>query len=127
MAIIDLKHLVPQDCDTVLFIGADDGKEYKLPVRKTVGMVLILQQYISEAERSKTSDDFGVFETLRLKLFMLTAWVKGYYPDVDIDWIKRNIVLEELFIKLVEIADNIFFPKNPEAPMPQKKEIKSPK
>ena len=44
MAIIDLRHLVTPEYDTIKFTGDIDKIEYELPMKKTVNSVLLLQE-----------------------------------------------------------------------------------
>ena len=48
MAIIDLRHLVDSDYDTIKIKGSEDKKEYDLPCKKTVEVILNLQKSLQD-------------------------------------------------------------------------------
>lgn len=125
MAIIDLRHLVTPECDTVKFIGAEDGQEYSLPVRKTIGMTLMLQQYMLEFNSGKSPEKFSASDGVEMSYYTLASWIRGFYPDVTVEWVKKNIVNEDLFIELMKKANDLFYPKRQEALKPKKKAGKS--
>lgn len=119
MAIIDLRHLVQPECDTVKFVGSEDKQEYELPVRKTVGMTLTLQQYMNDFAKVKPPSEYDAADSVELGYFMLTAWIRAHYPDKTVEWVKLN-VCEDLFTELMTLANEMFFPKVTETGMPKK-------
>jgi hypothetical protein len=119
MAIIDLRHLVEPEYDIVKFIGSEDKQEYSIPVKKTVGMSLMLNQYFSDFNKSCDPDMPDAVKNIEFNYFMITTWVRGFYPDLTVEWVKSNIP-EVLFIELVRLLEPIFFPKLKEPGMPKK-------
>jgi len=94
MAIIDLRHLVTPEYDTIKFTGDIDKIEYEL-----------------------TSSDI-----VELGYVTLTAWIRTYYPDLSIDWVKNNLS-EELYIIMSKKAEELFFPDS----SAKQKELGTPK
>ena len=123
MAIIDLRHLVEPECDVVEFVGSIDKLEYKVPLRQSVGMSIMLNQYFMDYNKSKNVDQPEWAANLELNYRMVTAWIRGYYPEVSVEWVKNN-VSNELFKELVKLLEPLFFPKQPETVQPKKRRKK---
>lgn len=119
MAIIDLRHLVEPECDIIKFTGSEDKQEYSLPVKKTVGMSLMLTQYFADFNKSENPDMPDVNKNIELNYLMIAAWIRGVYPDLTVEWVKNNIS-NDLFIELVKLLEPVFFPKMTETGTPKK-------
>lgn len=120
MAIIDLRNLVDPEYDTIQIKGSVDKKEYTLPVKKTMGMGLIMIQYFSDYMKSKSPDEPDYLTNLELNYRMVTSWLRGFYPELSVEWVKNNIN-DKLFLKLVEHLEPLFFPKQTETGTPTKR------
>lgn len=120
MAIIDLRNLVAPEFDTVQIIGSIDKKEYELPVKKTMGMSLMMTQYFSDYMKTKNVDEPDYIVNLELNYRMLASWMRGFYPELSVEWVKNNIC-DELLTKLVKILEPLFFPKLAETGKPMKR------
>ena len=119
MAIIDLRHLIEPEFDTIQIIGSIDKKEYEVPLKKTMGMSLMMSQYFSDYMKSKTSDEPEYLLNIELNYRMVASWMRGYYPELTVEWVKLNIC-DSLFTQLVKYLEPLFFPKVEEAGMPKK-------
>lgn len=119
MAIIDLRNLVDAEYDTIEFTGSIDKKVYSCPVKRTMGTSLMLSQYFSDYMKNKPIDEIDVVTNIELNYRMIAAWVRGYYPELSVEWVKAN-VCDTLLIKLVEKLEPLFFPKAAETGTPKK-------
>jgi hypothetical protein len=122
MAIIDLRHLVEPSYDTVKIIGAKDGKEYSLPTKTTVKTTLYSQHEMSKilSLKDKMSEVEYNLEAGYVHIF---AWIKSYYEEIDLQWVKDNITDERIMSKLISCAMQIFYPgpsKKPETGKPKR-------
>ncbi len=120
MATIDLRHLVQKEYDVVKFIGDLDGEEYTIPVKKSVGASLLLQQYMDDFNKKREPGDYKSTDSIELSYLCLTAWIRNYYPEITLEWVKQNITSDELLSELMKLANQIFFPKVTEAGTPKK-------
>jgi len=126
MAIIDLRDLVEQPFDIVKIKGEKDGKEYNLPTKRTVKTTLYSQRDMAELTKIKnTMSDFDY--NLESSYVHICAWIRSYYPEIDIEWVKENIISESLMTKLIGYVMKIFYPdaltdevKQPETVTPKK-------
>lgn len=123
MAIIDLRHLVEPEFDVVEFVGSLDKLEYKVPLRQSVGMTIMLNQYFMDYNKSKSVGTPEWAHNIELNYRMVASWIRGYYPDVSVDWVKNN-VSNELFKELVKLLEPLFFPKQSETVQPKKRRKK---
>jgi len=119
MAIIDLRHLIEPECDVIEFIGNEDKQLYKLPIRKTMGMSLMLTAYMREYSKDKDVSKYDIVDNIECGYFMIAAWIRGFYPDKSVEWVKAN-VLEELFTELLQAGNKLFFPKQKATAQPKK-------
>ena len=119
MAIIDLRHLIEPECDVIEFIGNEDKQLYKLPIRKTMGMSLILSQYMQEYQKGKDPKKYDVMDNIEVAYFIITSWLRGNYPDKTLQWVKNNLA-DDLFTELSRIATDLFFPKLKATVQPKK-------
>jgi hypothetical protein len=119
MAIIDLRHLIAPECDTVEFVGSIDKLEYKIPLRQTVGMSIMLNQYFMDYNKSKNIDTPDWEANLELNYMLVTSWIRGYYPEICLEWVKNN-VSNDLFKELVKLLEPLFFPKQTATVQPRK-------
>lgn len=119
MAIIDLRHLIEPEYDTVTIIGSDDKKEYSIPIKKNMGISLMMTQYFSDYMKNKIPDEPDAITNIELNYRMVTALIRGYYPELSLEWVKLNIC-EELFVELVRMIEPLFFPKQTETGQPKK-------
>ena len=119
MAIIDHRHLVEPEYDTELITGSIDKKEYTLPVKKSMGMSLMMSQYFSDYMKTKQPDEPDYITNIELNYRMVTAWMRAYYPELSVEWVKENIC-EKLFLILVQKLEPLFFPKATETVTPKK-------
>lgn len=119
MAIIDLRNLVDPEFDTIDLKGSVDKKEYSIPVKKTMGMSLMMTQYFSDYMKSKDQDESDYITNLELNYRMVTSWIRGYYPDKSVEWVKVNIS-DDLLIQLIKYLEPLFFPKQTETVKPKK-------
>ena len=120
MAIIDLRSLVKPECDVVEFIGDADRLEYSLPIKKTIGMTLMLQNYLNDFGKDRDLTNNLVSDNIEVSFFTLYCWIKAYYSEMTLEWVKKNVD-EELFVELMKIANDLFFPKTTEQAKPKKK------
>ena len=109
MAIIDLRHLVTPEYDTIKFTGDIDKIEYELPMKKTVNSVLLLQDAMNDFNARHDLKNLTSSDIVELGYVTLTAWIRTYYPDLSIDWVKNNLS-EELYIIMSKKAEELFFP-----------------
>ena len=109
MAIIDLRHLVTPEYDTIKFTGDIDKIEYELPMKKTVNSVLLLQDAMNDFNARHDLKNLTSSDIIELGYVTLTAWIRTYYPDLSIDWVKNNLS-EELYIIMSKKAEELFFP-----------------
>jgi len=123
MAIIDLRNLVEPEYDTIKLIGSIDKKEYELPVKKTMGMSLMMSQYFSDYMKTKQPDEMEYITNLELNYRMVASWMRGFYSELSIEWVKNNIC-DELLLQLVKKLEPLFFPKATETGKPEKKNRK---
>ena len=107
---IDLRHLVEKEPDPVLFTGSDDRKDYTVYTRKTVEATLRLQQYMNDFSETRKNGEYTAADSIEIGYLTLLAWFKDYYPDMDIDWLKKNLS-QPLFEAIMLIANEMFFPK----------------
>ena len=119
MAIIDLRDLVESEYDTIEFTGSVDKKVYSCPVKKTMGTSLMLSQYFSDYMKSKPEDEIDSITNIELNYRMIAAWVRAYYPELSVEWVKANIC-DALLIEIVAFLEPLFFPKVAETGKPQK-------
>ena len=130
MAIIDLRHLVTPEYDTIKFTGDIDKIEYELPMKKTVNSVLLLQDMMNDFNSRHDLKNLTSSDIIELGYVTLTAWVRTYYPDLSLDWVKNNLS-EELYVILSKKAEELFFPdssakqKEPGTPKRTRKRKKS--
>jgi hypothetical protein len=50
---------------------------------------------------------------------MVTSWIRGFYPELTLEWVKNNIC-DKLFTELVKVIEPLFFPKQTETAPPKK-------
>lgn len=110
MTTIDLRHLANSEVEKIIFTGEKDGKEYTLYMKKTVGMTLALQEYRDGFLKSRDVNNLSVAEKMTLNMLVVTAWIKGFYPSIDFDWVCDNLS-EDVSMKLMTKASELFFPK----------------
>jgi len=122
MAIIDLRHLVTPEYDTIKFTGDIDKIEYELPMKKTVNSVLLLQDAMNDFNARHDLKNLTSSDIVELGYVTLTAWIRTYYPDLSIDWVKNNLS-EELYIIMSKKAEELFFPDS----SAKQKELGTPK
>ena len=122
--IIDLTHLVDPEYDVIKLVGSIDKKEYELPVKKTMGMSLMMSQYFSDYMKSKNPDEPEYSLNLELNYRMIASWMRGFYPELSVEWVKNNIC-DALLLKLVGHLEPLFFPKATETGKPEKKNRKN--
>ena len=113
MKTIDLRHLVSKECNVVKFVGDDDKKEYELPVKKNVGAVLMMQEYMIDFNNRRTSEKYTATDLIELSFITIAAWIKSFYPDKSIEWTKANINSDVMEV-LTPMANDLFFPKSGE-------------
>src|SRR5690606_2150447 len=94
MAIIDLRHLVDSDYDTIKIKGSEDKKEYDLPCKKTVEVILNLQKSLQDYKQRIDEKEITESNIVDLNYIYIAGWMKAYYPEITIDWVRRNIGLE---------------------------------
>jgi hypothetical protein len=110
MGIIDLRHIVEPEYDTVKFKGAKDGKDYTLPVKKTIIMSLKASEDVKPLLDNR--DNMEAYEfNYEIGFIYLARWIKTYYPDIDLRWVKENITNEEVASQLITLVTEMFFPK----------------
>lgn len=119
MAIIDLRNLVDPEYDVIKLIGSIDKKEYEIPLKKTMGMSLMMTQYFSDYTKSKNPDEPDFITNLELNYRMITSWIRGYYPEISVEWVKSN-VSDQLLLALVKALEPLFFPKLTETAKPKR-------
>lgn len=120
MAIIDLRHLVDNtEYDTIEITGNTDKKVYSMPLKKTMGMSLMMTQYFSDYMKTKNPDEPDYLTNLELNYRMITSWIRGFYPELSVEWVKSNIS-DELLRELVKLLEPVFFPKVTETGTPKK-------
>ena len=122
MAIIDLRHLVDSDYDTIKITGSEDRKEYDLPCKKTVEVILNLQKSLQDYKQRIDEKSITESNIVDLNYIYITGWMKAYYPDITIDWVRRNIGLE-LYTVLCGYIDKVFLSD----PSAKRKETGTPK
>lgn len=123
MATIDLRHLVEPEAKNILIKGSSDGIEYLVPLKKTVAGSLMLNQYFIDFNKTRDPEMPDFLINIELNYMMVTAWIRGFFPKLDIEWVKANVSVE-LFTELVRLLEPVFFPEQPkqeEAPKPTKK------
>ena len=119
MAIIDLRHLVDKEFDVIQFTGSVDKIDYEIPVKKTIGMSLMMSQYFLDYNKNLNTEIPDYQKNIELNYLMVTAWVRGYFPELSVEWVKNNIC-DELFRELVKLLEPLFFPKQAEPEKPRK-------
>lgn len=122
MAIIDLRDLVEEPYDTVKIKGAKDGKDYILPVKTTLKTTLYSQKDMADLLKIKNTMS-DVDYSLEASYVHIASWVRSYYPEVDIKWVKENVVDERVMAQLVNCAMRIFYPE----PVKKQRETGKPK
>jgi len=119
MKIIDLRHIVEPDVDVVKFKGAKDGKDYSLPVKKTIIMSLQASEDVKTLLGKR--DEMASYEfNYEVGFIYLTRWIKTHYPDKDLKWVKENITNEEVASQLINLVTEMFFPKPKETVQPKR-------
>jgi len=119
MKIIDLRHIVEPEVDIVKFKGAKDGKEYSLPVKKTIIMSLQASEDVKPLLDKR--DEMASYEfNYEIGFIYLTRWIKTHYPDKDLKWVKENIINEEVASQLINLVTEMFFPKPKETVQPKR-------
>ena len=116
MAIIDLRHLVQPECDIVKVKGEKDGNDYSLPAMKTIRSSLYAEDGMENLNKKKdamSTSEYG----LEVSFVHIAAWMRSYYPEIDIEWVKDNIVSEKVMSKLVNYVIKIFYPDTMENDM----------
>jgi hypothetical protein len=89
MAIIDLRHLVQPEYDTIEFVV--DGKEYRLPVIKTVNSMLNMRHQFELLQDKVKSGEIPEDTLLNYDAVYVTGWMKSYYPEVSRKWAEEKI------------------------------------
>jgi hypothetical protein len=107
MAIIDLRHLVDSDYDTIKITGSEDKKDYDLPCKKTVEVILNLQKSLQDYKQRIDENTITESNIVDLNYIYIAGWMKAYYPEITIDWVRRNIGLE-LYTVLCGYIDKVF-------------------
>ncbi len=69
--------------------------------------------------KTKSEDEIDSITNIELNYRMITAWIRTYYPELSVAWVRANIS-DSLLIKLVAILEPLFFPKVAETGKPQK-------
>jgi hypothetical protein len=119
MKIIDLRHIVEPEVDIVKFKGAKDGKEYSLPVKKTIIMSLQASEDVKPLLDKR--DEMASYEfNYEIGFIYLTRWIKTHYPDKNLQWVKENITNEEVASQLINLVTEMFFPKPKETVQPKR-------
>ena len=119
MKIIDLRHIVEPEVDIVKFKGAKDGKEYSLPVKKTIIMSLQASEDVKPLLDKR--DEMASYEfNYEIGFIYLTRWIKTHYPDKDLKWVKENVTNEEVASQLINLVTEMFFPKPMETVQPKR-------
>ena len=119
MKIIDLRHIVEPEVDIVKFKGAKDGKDYSLPVKKTIIMSLQASEDVKSLLDKR--DEMASYEfNYEIGFIYLTRWIKTHYPDKDLKWAKENITSEEVASQLINLVTEMFFPKPKETVQPKR-------
>jgi len=119
MKIIDLRHIVEPEVDVVKFKGAKDGKDYSLPVKKTIIMSLQASEDVKTLLDKR--DEMASYEfNYEIGFIYLTRWIKTHYPDKDLKWVKENIINEEVASQLINLVTEMFFPKPKETVQPKR-------
>jgi len=121
MKIIDLRHIVEPDCDIVKFVGAKDKKEYALPVKITLKATLYSQEFVPELHKRKDEMDNVEFN-LEAGYVYILSWMKAHYKEITIEWVKENIVDENILSAMVSCVTKLFFEpsKIPETVKPKR-------
>ena len=94
MGTIDLRHLVQDQPDDILFIGSDDRQEYKLPVVKTLATVLYMEREFEILKERVDKGEIDKDEPVNFEEIYITGWIRAYYKHVNIEWVRRNIPFE---------------------------------
>ena len=119
MKIIDLRHIVEPEVDVVKFKGAKDGKDYSLPVKKTIIMSLQASEDVKSLLDKR--DEMASYEfNYEIGFIYLTRWIKTHYPDKDLKWVKENVTNEEVASQLINLVTEMFFPKPKETVQPKR-------
>ena len=94
MGTIDLRHLVQDQPDDILFIGSDDRQEYKLPVVKTLATVLYMEREFEILKERVDKGEIDKDEPVNFEEIYITGWIRAYYKHVNIEWVRKNITFE---------------------------------
>lgn len=110
MAIIDLRNLVEKPYDTVKIKGEKDGKDYILPVKSTLKTSLYSQYDMAELVKIKNTMS-EIDYRLETGYVHIASWIRSYYPEISIQWVKENITDEGITSTLLNYAMKIFYPE----------------
>lgn len=119
MAIIDLRHLIEPEFDTIIITGDQDGKDYRLPVKKTIKASLQAQYDINKLNDNKENMS-EIDYNLEAGYIYITAWIRSYYPELSLQWVKDNITNEMILSELISRVTNMYFPKLAETVTPKR-------
>lgn len=120
MAITDLRHLANHDYNVVKFIGEKDGKTYSLPEKMTVGMSINFQMDMDD-NRDRIDELKPIEKNLEISYLLITRWIKTFYPEITLEWVRENILSESVMTVLVQKATDLFYPKQAETPAPKRR------
>ena len=111
MAIIDLRNIVEEPYDIIKIKGDKDGKDYVLPTKRTIKTTLYSQHGMSELVKIKnTMSDFDY--NLESSYVHVYAWMRSYYPEISIEWVRENITDDNVMSKLIGYVMKIFYPEH---------------
>lgn len=68
--------------------------------------------------KTVTPETVEAIKNIELNYRMVTAWMRGVYSDITLEWVKNNIA-DTLFLELVKILEPLFFPE-PETGEPKR-------
>ena len=123
MGTIDLRHLVQDQPDNIVFIGSDDRQEYTLPVVKTLATVLFMEREFEILKNKVDSGEIDKDDPVNFEEIYITGWIRAYYKHVNIEWVRRNIPFE-LHKVLAGYIHKVFLSesaKQQESPKPKRK------
>lgn len=122
MGTIDLRHLVQDQPDNIVFIGSDDRQEYTLPVVKTLKTILMMQREFERLQQRVKDGEIAEDDPVNYEEIYLTGWIRTYYPAVTLEWVQKNIPFD-LFKVLSGYINKVFLNTKeiPESPKPEKR------
>ena len=124
MATIDLCHLANKEYDVIKFIGQDDGLKYELTVKRAAGSILLIQEYMNQYKNGDIKLE-GAALQIEIGYMTIAAWIRGEYPKLTLEWVKKNISAEVYEILIVK-SNDLFFPPTEKAKPKKKPMAKKP-